>query len=402
MRKLSNFIKGFLQYTEGKGSPRLYRLWTALYVVGAALERKVWITTNKGKTYANQYLLLVGPAGVGKSLCTRVAYDLFQSIRSPESPFHVAPTSVTKASLVDGLAKAERRVVRPLEVPSINQFNSLSIIVNEFGVFLPSWEGEFMAALTDLWDNGRYAETRRTNKIDIEIANAQLNLLSATTPAQLMQLLPEGAWDQGFMSRILIIFSSEVIIQDFFAEFPKDKEIKEALEQDLKVIYGLWGSMQFTDEVKIAITEWAESGGQPKPDHPKLYSYCSRRAHHLFKLCMIASVSDSDDLIITFDHFAEALGWLEELERHMPEVFKSMQVGGDSEAMTDCWHHCYKIYVKTKLPVPESEVYTFLQARRPAYAVERILEVMKKSGLFKEAYTKEGTLGYIPQARSKA
>ena len=103
-RRLNNFIDAFLAYTEGKGSPRIYRLWSAIFTVGAVCERKVWLTTAKGKLYPNQYILLVGGAGIGKSLCTNIVFDLLSEVRTPETPFHIAPTSVTKASLIDSLS----------------------------------------------------------------------------------------------------------------------------------------------------------------------------------------------------------------------------------------------------------------------------------------------------------
>src|SRR5690606_1752494 len=179
-RRLSNFLDAFMKYTEGKGSPEIYRKWTAIFLLSAVLERKVWVKTSKGQLFPNQYILLVGRAGVGKSLCTSTASTLLDEVKTAENPLFIAPTSVTKASLIDALDNAQRRIIRPQETPSVVSFNSLIIIPNEFGVFLPTWEGEFMAALTDLWDCGRYAETRRTKNLSIEIPRTQLNMLSAT------------------------------------------------------------------------------------------------------------------------------------------------------------------------------------------------------------------------------
>jgi hypothetical protein len=305
-RKCKNFIDSFLAYTDGKGSPRIYRLWAAIFTVGAVCERKVWLTTAKGRLYPNQYILLVGGAGIGKSLCTNTVYDLLSEIRTPETPLHIAPTSVTKASLIDALGDAERRIIRPMETPSVISFNTLAIVPNEFGVFLPSWEGDFMSTLTDLWDCKNYSETRRTAKINISIPKAQLNLFSATTPAYLTNLLPEGAWEQGFMSRILIVFSGEMVHTDLFSLFDNDVQGRADLVADLRDMYKTYGEVVVTDEAKQAINEWSRNGGPPIPDHPKLTSYCARRAAHLLKLCIIASMASDSDRIVTLDHFAEA------------------------------------------------------------------------------------------------
>lgn len=398
-RRLKNWIDAFIAYTEGKGSPRIYRLWAAIFTIGAVCERKIWLTTAKGKLFPNQYILLVGGAGIGKSLCTNTVHDLLDAIRSPETPFHIAPTSVTKASLIDALGEADRRIIRPMESPAVVSFNSLTIVPNEFGVFLPSWEGDFMSSLTDLWDCKHYSETRRTAKINISIPNAQLNMFSATTPIYLTSLLPEGAWEQGFMSRVLIVFSGEVIHTNLFDFLDNDAEGFDDLVHDLKDMYKAYGEMTVTDEAKVAINEWSRQGGPPQPDHPKLTSYSARRAAHLLKLCIIAAMASDSERIITLDHFAEALDWLIGLEIYMPDVFKSMKVGGDGRAIEECWHYVYQIYLKgNKEPVPEHRVVHFLQERVPVHNIARILDVMERSQLLKKQFTANGATGYEPLA----
>jgi len=398
-RKLNSFVDGFLDYTEGRGSPRLYRKWTAIFIVAAALERKCWITTTKGQMFPNEYIILTGPAGVGKSLCTRIAHELLDGLRTPETPFFIAPTSVTKASLIDRLDEANRRIVRPTESPSVVQFNSLQIVANEFGVFLPAWEAEFMNTLTDLWDCGRYAESRRTGNTKLDIPNTQLNLLSATTPAQLMNLLPEGAWEQGFMSRILLVYSGETAFTDLFAELDIDGRLYAKLELDLKDIYSMYGELTVDPETQEALNTWGRAGGPPIPEHPKLVTYRQRRIAHLLKLCVISAAACNSDRVITIDNFAEALDWLVELEEHMPDIFKSLKIGGDARAIEDCYHYVYQKYHKLgKKPVPEHMIIAFLQERVPAHSVDRILDVMVRAQMLEKGFANKGT-GYTPKAK---
>lgn len=399
-RKLASFIDGFLRYTEGRGSPTIYRKWTAIFLVGAALERKAWITTAKGVLYPNQFLFLIGPAGVGKSLCTALSYDLLVSIRTPESPIHIAPTSVTKASLADALNKAERRIVKLHENPPITAFNSLQVIANELGVFLPAWDGDFMSTLTDLWDNGRYHETRRTSKIEINIPKAQLNILASATPAYLNSLLPEGAWEFGFMSRVINIYSGETEYTDIFAELDHNKEEWRALVNDLTDIYNIWGEFAITDEVKETINVWARGGYHPRPDHPKLTNYVTRRLAHLLKLCIIACAASSSDRVITLEHYAEALDWLVEAESHMPDIFKALKMRGDSQIMEECWHFAYKHFMKKKEPVPEHLLIMFLKEQAPAHSVDRILDVMVRAQLLTKKFMNSGQPGYEPKVRT--
>ena len=399
MRRLPNFVDGFVRFMENKGSPRLYTKWTAIFVVAAACERRIWMTTTKGVLYPNQYIVLVGPAGIGKSVCTNFAYDLLDSLRTPETEFHIAPTSVTKASLIDALEHAERRLVRPTHVPPVVSYNSLAIIPNELGVFLPSWESDFMNVMTDLWDCKRYSETRRTKNLSISINAPQLNMLSATTPAYLNGLLPEGAWEQGFMSRTLLAYSGEVIHGDLFGENTIDESLWSDLVHDAKMIYKMFGELTVLDETREALNAWARSGGAPAPDHPKLMSYNSRRAAHLLKLCMVAAIASDNELIVSLDHFVEALDWLTELEAYIPDIVKSMRTGGSAVAIEECWHFCYSEYVRKKKPVPEPLVYGFLQERVAVHAVVQIIEVMVKAGLLEKKLDDNLRTAYMPKTR---
>ena len=321
-------------------------------------------------------------------------------LKENEKQIHLAPTSVTKASLIDRLNEAERRIINPTANPPILAFNSLVIIPNEFGVFLPAWEAEFMNTLTDLWDCGRYAESRRTGNTRIEIPHTQLNLLSATTPAQLTNLLPEGAWEQGFMSRVFMVYSGESVHTDLFAELDFDGKLFKDLVHDLGEIHGLFGEFTVSEEAKEAINAWAKAGGNPSPDHPKLVSYRTRRSAHLLKLMLVASAASDGDKIISLDHFAEALDWLVELESFMPDIFKSMKSGGDARAIEECWHFCYGHYIKKKEPVPEHLLITFLQERVPAHSVDRILDVMERGRLLTKQHGAGGGYAYIPKTRA--
>jgi hypothetical protein len=398
---LPSFVDGFRSFMADKGSPKLYSKWSAIFTIAAVLERKVWVTTKKGKLYPNQYIILVGPAGIGKSVCTNAAYDLINDIKGPEVILHMAPTSVTKASLIDALNGAERSIMRVNGHASLDRFNSLIIIPNELGVFMPAWEGDFMNTMTDLWDNKRYAETRRTKSINLEIANPQLNMLSATTPNYLNTLLPEGAWETGFMSRTLLAYSGEVIYSDLFGGDTVDTtgELWKNLKIDLRSIYKLYGEMQPTDEFITAINAWSRSGGHPAPDHPKLTSYITRRAAHLLKLCVIASASSSDEMLLTIDHFVEALDWLTELEKFIPDIFKSMKSGGDARAMEELYHFVYQEFIRSKDPVPSYLVHAFLSERVPVHNIEPIISSMLKSRLFDEKYCKGGEKGFEPRGK---
>ena len=105
-------------------------------------------------------------------------------------------------------------------------------------------------------------------------------------------------------------------------------------------------------------------------------------------------MSESDNLIVTIEHFHTALDWLLEAEKYMPDIFRSMAIGGDAKALEDCHYYALQVYAKTKEDVSEARLIEFLQNRVPAHSVERILLLMVKSRLLEKTLT-----GFKPRAK---
>jgi len=394
-RKTAFWLDDFLTYSEQIPSPTLFRKWAAISAVAAALERKVWVRTSGSNIYPNLYTVLVGPPGVGKTVITSEVALFYEKLKE----HHLAPSSVTKASLIDSLADAKRKIIRVGENPSYVEFNSLFVISNELGVFLPSYEPEFMSALTDIFDGKRYAERRRTRDLKLEILFPQLSILAATTPSYLSGMLPEGAWDQGFTSRTIFVFSGERVIRPLFGETVLSDKLSGDLAIDLKAISEIYGPMKFEESAGALISDWHMAGGPPVPQHPKLTHYLPRRTMHLLKLCMVACAMRTSDKIITADDFEIALSWLLEAESFMPDIFKSMNSGGDGRIIEDCWYFVFQIYGKEKRGVAEPRIIQYLSGRVPAYNVMNVLNVMTNSRMLKKELGSGGIVLYVPLAR---
>lgn len=395
MRHFPSWISAFVEYTNNTGSPEIFQQWAGIFTIAAALERKVWTTTAKGKLYPNLYAVIVGPPGVGKTLATGRSFDILTEL----DELHLAPTSVTKASLIDSLNSAERKIVNMKFNPPVMNFNSLTIISDELGVLIPAYENDFMNTMTAIYDCRPYRETRRSSKLDLEIKAPQINMVAATTPGYLSNLIPEGAWDQGFMSRVIMIYSGEHKLTSLFTRSTADEKMYEKLVADLKTIFSLMGDMKFSPEAAEAIEDWYRKGGPPKPEHPRLHNYNARRITHLLKLCMIASAATSDERVITVDHYQEALGWLLQAEFFMPDIFKSMSSGGDMNVIKETYYWVYQTYMTEKTPILEFRIIRYLQERVPAHSVPHILEAMEKSELLVKKFGEAGQ-GWVPGAKT--
>lgn len=396
-RRRPDWIEGWLEYTDVLPSPSLWRKWAGIFILGAALERRVWVRTAIGPLYPNLYVLLVGPPGLGKTNLTSKVHEFLTQLSglatgNDPSKFHLAASSETHASLVDALKDAGRRYIDPKTLEPVS-FHSLTIVSNELGVFLPEWSTAMMNKLQDLYDCKPYSERRRTGDLYFEIAKPQLSFISGTTPSFLTETLPPGAWDQGFISRTMIAFSTETLKRDIFTESPFMETVYNDLIVDLHHIFSLHGQVVFEDDAIDAIRNWDAAGQVPLPEHPKLLHYNTRRMAHLLKLCLIVSISEGDSFKITKQHVIRALDLLTELEAFLPEIFKSMAQGGDSKVFEEIWYQIQMLWQVEQKPIHESRITAYIAQRVPSQFVGRVLEVMIATKILIDETAGYGTPG---------
>jgi hypothetical protein len=360
-------------------------------LLSCVLERKVWVWTKGSALYPNLYIILVGPPGVGKSAVLSQVERILRTV--PD--LHVAPSSVSSASLVDSLVLANRKIIRPNEQPSFIQFHYLATVASELGVFLPVYDPLFMNSLTKFYDGEHYEERRRSSSVKhVRIEHPHLSIIGGTTPSYLNSFLPEGAWDQGFTSRTIFVYSGEPVFSEIFGDdegFNRLEAEYLALLADLKRISGLYGKLSWEPDAATAISNWNRAGLPPVPEHNKLTHYNTRRLAHVIKLCMVSSVSRSSDLIISLHDYQTALGWLLEAETFIPDLFNSHGVSGDTAAIDDAWDFIFRAYNREeKKPVLEQRVVNFLRTKVPSHSILKVIEIMERSGIIKGEITTVG------------
>lgn len=397
-RKLKSWLRSFEEYCSTLFAPPLFIKWAGISTISGALERKVWTHTRERNMYPNLYVFLVGPPGVGKG----IALDEVNKLWATLPDLFVAPLSLTTSSLVDTLAEAKRKIIRPTETPAYVEFHSLQVCVPELSDFIPMYETRFVSALQTLWDSSDsspFGERRRTKERLIKIDKPQLGIIAGTTPSYLNGgFMPEGAWDQGFISRTIMVYAGDGPDVDIFATSHKRESLFLELKADLKVIHNLYGKLEWEPEAVAAFRAWVTAKEEPKPEHRKLASYVSRRKAQLVKLCMLASVSRGNDLWITLEDYQTAINWLLEVEFLMPDIFRAASIGGDTAAIDDCFYFVFKEFLRDKEPIAEGRLYDFLRQRVPSHSVPKIIEVMIKSRMIEAVDNKApgGAFRYKP------
>jgi hypothetical protein len=397
-----DFITSFVAFTGGFPSPELFRRWTAIAGLAAALERRVWARVSGLQLYPNLYCLLVAPPGVGKTVALDPLRDLWRGTKK----LYVAPNSTTKASLLDQIEKAKRAL--PLNGgKELFECHSLAVGASEFGVFIPAYDNEFLSVLNDIYDNPPvFQETRRVAK-SVDIPFPQLNIIAGVQPGYLANILPEEAWTMGFMSRMLMIYSEtgpQVELQLDAAE-PSQEElaarqrVRSALQGDMNMVCELMGPVSWEPEAARELSAWHRQGMPPAPEHSKLEHYIRRRVLFAVKLCIVSAASRGE-LIIRLGDLTRVKDWLLEAESLMPDVFRAMVQRSDGQVIQDLHYYMWKIWLPKKKPCHESMLYHFLKTRVPSEKIPRIIETAVRSRTIQELGDGPGGKLYIPRPHS--
>lgn len=381
----ADFLIDFMTLTQEVLSPDIFRQWAGISLIAGAMERRVWLRNSQGNVYPNFYILLVAPPGVGKQVIDRVR-DLWRDAREPgtKSPaFHVAPDSMTKASLIDTLAKS-KKMIAPTSGP-VQFHHPLLVAAEEFSILLPSYDMEYIGTLNGLWNNKpSHHEVRRTGaKTDVQIDFPYLHLLGGAQPAWLASIFPEDAWNTGIGRRMIMVYSSTSDWKDVWADVPERPELRESLLKRLGLMSKAFGQMKIERQAVEMLSEWDRSGRPPEPKHPKLAHYNTTRNFQLIKLSMVSAASRGElfalEPAVRREDVERALSWLREVEAVMPDVFRAMLAKSDKDVIDELHLWAMGVWAKEKKPISGVLLRQFLLDRVPHDKIESIMELADKA-----------------------
>lgn len=377
-RQLKSWIDGFLEYTEGIPSARIFRWWTAASAVAAALERKNTTFISDRYLYPNLFVLLVGPPAAGKSIPIEESKALLREV----NPIRLGPDDATESALYDRLQKA--LVTTPRSALPPIQHHSLTVLLSEFGTLLTPGDIRLCNALTSLYDCVEVFDKGRRTTDDNFIDACFLNLIGACTPSSLGELFTPRILEQGLPSRFVLVYSDRVaerppLFRDEreMVERTRARELlRTALIRDLIEINSLCGEFFWSDEAARQLSLWYQENMEPKLDDPKLAYYNDRRLVHFVKLLMILSASNRGDYIIEEEDFALAKKMLLETEVSMPQA---LQFSSSNQFYMELVRLIMYVQVehnKTKKAVPEWKLRKLASRNVPFQMLDSMIEAL--------------------------
>ncbi len=321
---------------------------------------------------------------------------------------------VTKSSLYDYLASSKVKRMGPapeelaLGIEGDHHYHSAFLAVSELQDLVRDHDTALLGALHSLYDCLPMITEERRYRADnpIKIPRGQISLIGGTTPAYIGRTFPAAAWDEGFMARTIIIYSNDLIDPDLFGDehgTSLNADLANDLVNDLRLIGRMTGKFEFSQDAKTAIVSWQKSGQLPKPSHPKLEHYCTRRLRHAIKLSMISAANRSDDLLIEVEDFQEALSWMHEAEEAMPRIFLEIVGKSDAQVLNELYHFVHGLWhfpTSKGVSIRRGQLVNFLRNKVPSMQIDKIIDTAVEAELLIKMASTDGNPRYRPNEKA--
>lgn len=293
-RTCKDWLSTLRQYVEDTESPRRFWAWAGLWIIGSALQRRVWVDFGMEKIFPNLFIMFIAPPGWSrKGAPVGFSKKILEDIQIPvgiDSPTkrhltkRLHSLSETEHFWYDGLKRGQA----PLALPS-----------KELSSFLAVDPKGMIEAITDLYDSHDKWDYGTSGKGEDILRNLCISCLFATTPDWIANNLPEGSIGGGFTSRFLLVTGLGKYKEVSWPP-PPNPDIYKKLKKDLEIMRHIAGPFEITPEARKVydnwyadIIPWAERLGDPK-----LYNNFSRIHVQLIKTAMCLHIARDDSLII--------------------------------------------------------------------------------------------------------
>jgi hypothetical protein len=377
-RSLPDWLDAFMLLSDNSEPPVLFRKWTAISTIAAALQRKCRVEIGISLTfYPNFYIVLVGPSATGKGTAMKYAYDIIENVPA----IRLAAQATSLQALIRRMKETNLTDV-DLDTGQQYYHSSLTVFSNEFTVFLGYHNRELIAALCDWYDchnKWAYDTIKRDRE---EVIGVWTNILAGTTPDNIQTALPIEAIGAGLTSRIIFVNEekkSKLVV--FPATTSREIELQQCLIHDLEKISLMSGVFHFTESAMEYYTDWCHTADVNPPFHdPKFDGYIGRRRKHLLSLAMVCSASKSSNLVLTKDDIERANDLLLEVEIRMGLTFRGIGKSDISALISDAIQFMERSHTPD---IPMWQFSRYFEGNIDKTSMDRILATLEASNYIK-------------------
>lgn len=378
-----NFIERYLFFNKGNEVNEQYHLWTAIGVLASCASRHVWIDMGHFTVYPNQYIVLVGPAGNGKTTAMRAGARMVKEIgRIPCSADCQSSEDIVKM-----LAKEDAQQVFQHNTPTgITPivYTHLSMFVTELSNFIGIDPVKMLDFLVTIYDTDE-SYTRRTLKHgEHTILRPCINLIGCTVPEWISTYLKADIINGGFSRRCVFVMEdwSDRRVPRPIVTDDQRQAWRDCVAWGIET-KGLTGKFTWTEESTVWWDKWYLK--RPISRDPNVSSFDKTRPILVLKLAMLLQLGVSHDLLLTQDNLEVALVMSDQIMKRLPDVYGS--IGRNELAQVS---HKVLSMLSRNGPMPEKEVLRVLWSDATAQEMIAVLQQLINQEKIVRLVPKEG------------
>lgn len=317
------------RYMEPIPSPDIFIDIGFYYMISAALQRRVWFGSLDSPIFPNQYVLLVGKAGVGKGEVTGVvekflsfhsytpgkldpngvdlrkveldveAFDMLGASNQDQLLFPKAASAGSYQAIARAMAKSTRVFhVGPERKPMTQ--SAIHFVLDEFTSLFHEKAKDVVDFFLTSWTGSNPYEHETIGRGKDFIKSPNLNMLAGTQPDRLQELRDLKIVTSGLGRRLLIVYADQNRARKLLREerSPEQKAARVKLIQYLRVLATATGQVKYTPEALEWLNDWFVSYKcvVNHSTHPIVVEYEANKQMHMHKMAMAF-------------HFAEKTNW---------------------------------------------------------------------------------------------
>ena len=384
-RFFTDFMDGYLEHTsDHEATPKIH-MWTAISVIAAALERRVWLDRGFYTLYPNLYIFIIGKSGImKKSTSTGIGVSLVKDTKN----LSVMSDRLTSASLITQMEKS----FNPFKYDgkAVNQ-SAVYAYASELAVFLGEVHGSIIELLTTFYDCVPHDPTKpwtHSTKTQGEncVYGPCLNILGASTVPWLRKNLPDSELEAGFASRIIFIVENKG--PDRFIAWPEIKKknikVRKNLLDDLAIISKLNGPIMVTRGAREYYENWYQSHMSERDykwSDKKFCGYSGRKGDHVLKIAIVRSVARGNTLEVSRNDIVWAIKLLNSIEPEMFDIFdysKSDVDADKKDIVLNLGYSIHKHIIDRPLTSRKDIIKIFAKGRTYDLVEQELQELMER------------------------
>jgi hypothetical protein len=218
------FITDFILRYRGIETPTKLQVWSALFIISSVVKRDAWFKSFPRPYLLNLFVFLVAPYAICAKTWAITSADVeivstFHSLlpsleERAAKTLHIVRTRGTSEGIFHYLKPRSFHVINPDTKKFIKTVtdSSACFIISELATFLnkKQYNTGLIDDLTNLFDC-RPIEDKLTVKDKLEVVkNSYTTIIGGTTPEGLAASIPEAAFGDGFLSRVIIAYQDNL------------------------------------------------------------------------------------------------------------------------------------------------------------------------------------------------